>query len=145
MKALFGNVVRVIRETDSIITVRFAIDKHIQFRDKVTGQYESGTYFADLKFFPRTFDKYFQYDISEATKLKLLDCDVTPQTKNYDPKNQTVSSISYIVNDFENLTKKVRQKLEEKPKSKISFDKPISQYKPDENSEEDGDPAWMNE
>jgi hypothetical protein len=145
MKALFGNVVKVIKKTDTVITVRFAIDRHLQFKDKNTGQYDSGTYFVDLKFFPRIFDKFYQCGIEDGTRLKLSDIDVSHYTKDYDPKNQTVTSTSYIVNDFEKLTKQVSQSLEEKPKSNIIRDKPISQYKPDENPEEDGNPSWMNE
>ena len=144
MKALFGNVVRVKEKTDSVITVRFAIDRHIQFKDKITGKYDSGTYFVDLKFFPKIFDKFYQCGIEVGSRLKLSDIDVSLYTKDYDPKNQTITSISYLVNDFEKLTKQVSQTLEEKPKTKIILDKPISQYKPDENSEEDGNPSWMN-
>lgn len=145
MKALFGNVVRVKEKTDSVITVRFAIDRHLQFKDKNTGQYDSGTYFVDLKFFPKIFDKFYQCGIEVGSRLKLSDIDVSLYAKDYDPQNPTVTNISYVVNDFEKLTKQVSQSLEEKPKSKIILDKPISQYKPDENSGEDGDPAWMNE
>lgn len=145
MKSLFGNVVKVIRKTDSVIIVRFAIDRHIQFKDKITGKYESGTFFIDLKFFNKLFDKFYQFDIESGTRLKISDYDVSLYTKDYDPEDPTVSSISYRVNDFENLTKQVSKTLEEKPKSKIVSDKPILQYKPDENSEEDGNPSWMNE
>ena len=38
MKSLFGNVVRVEKKTDSLITVRFAIDNHLQYKDKTTGK-----------------------------------------------------------------------------------------------------------
>lgn len=145
MKSLFGNVVKVEKKTDSLITVRFAIDNHLQYKDKTTGKYESGTLYVDLKFFGRHFEKFYQNEIKSGTRLKISDYDLSFYTKDYDPKNQTVTSISYLVNDFEKLTKQVSQTLEEKPKTKIILDKPISQYKPDENSEEDGNPNWMNE
>lgn len=145
MKSLFGNVVKVKEKTDSVITVRFAIDRHIQFKDKITGKYDSGTYFVDLKFFDKLFNKFYQSGIEVGTRLKISDFDVSLYSKDYDPQNPTVSSISYLVNDFEKLTKQVSKTLEEKPKSKIVLEKPISQYKPDENSEEDGNPSWMNE
>ena len=80
-----------------------------------------------------------EFDLENVKKINHL------YSKDYDPQNPTVSSISYLVNDFEKLTKQVSKTLEEKPKSKIVLEKPISQYKPDENSEEDGNPSWMNE
>lgn len=146
MKSLFGNVVKIKEKTNNIIVVRFAIDKHLQYKDANTGKYELGTLFIDLKFFNRLFDKFHQSEITSGSRLKIIDYDIALWADDYNPKNPKVTDLSYLVNDFEKIAKSTNLSLEEKPKSKIMLNKPIAQHKVDSHSNEDeGNPDWMNE
>ncbi len=145
MKSLFGNVVRIEEKSDNLIVVRFAIDRLLQYKDKVTGKYELGTFYVDLKFFRKHFDKFHESEIQTGSRLKIKDYDPGYWCDDYDPRNPKVSKISFLVNDFEKLQKQESSSLTEKPKTKIFLNKPIAQHKVEQNLEDEGNPSWMNE
>lgn len=144
MKPYYGNVVKV-EKSEKLITVRFAIDKFLKYKDSnSTSGYSYGTMYVDLKFFSNTFEKFEMSDIKRGTGLKLTDYELDCFTKEYDRSDPTISSMSFKVYDFEVTAKKASVPLEELPKSSLVLNKPIAQYTNDKESSE-GDPSWMTE
>ena len=145
-KSIFGNVVKEPVRQSNRILLRFAADNMLSYYDQDEKAWLKKTKFFDVKIFASLFDQFEKDEVGKGSRLELTNFEVDYLERINKITNEPYEVTELLVRGYKMHVKKdTVEEMVEKPKSNIVLDKPISQYKPDENSEEDGNPSWMNE
>jgi hypothetical protein len=146
-KSIFGNVVAEPVRQSKRILLRFAVDNMLSYYDQDEKAWLKKTKFFDVKIFASLFEQFEKDKVVKGSKLELTDFEVDYLERINKITNEPYEVTELLVRGYKmhDKAKDTAEEMVEKPKSKIVSDKPILQYKPDENSEEDGNPSWMNE
>jgi len=146
-KSLFGNLASEPIYQSKRILFRFAADNMLGYYNKETQSWGKKTKYFEVKIFSGLFEQFKKDDIHKGSGLEITEYDINFEERVNKTTDEIYEVSELVIRDYKiNFrTKDVTEEMVEKPKSKIIRDKPISQYKPDENPEEDGNPAWMNE
>ena len=139
-------VAEPVRQSKRIL-LRFAVDNMLSYYDQDEKAWLKKTKFFDVKIFASLFDQFEKDKVVKGSKLELTNFEVDYLERINKITNEPYEVTELLVRGYKMHSKAKDTAVEmlEKPKSKIISDKPILQYKPDENSEEDGNPSWMNE
>ena len=145
-KSLFGNLASEPIYQSKRILFRFAADNMLGYYNKETQSWGRKTKYFEVKIFSG-FEQFKKDKIHKGSGLEVTEYEINFEERVNKTTDEIYEVNELIIKDYKihARTKDTAEEMVEKPKSKITLDKQISQYKPDENSEEDGDPAWMNE
>jgi hypothetical protein len=146
-KSLFGNLASEPIYQSKRILFRFAADNMLGYYNKETQSWGRKTKYFEVKIFSGLFEQFRKDKIHKGSGLEVTEYEINFEERVNKTTDEIYEVNELIIKDYKihARTKDTAEEMVEKPKSKITLDKQISQYKPDENSEEDGDPAWMNE
>jgi hypothetical protein len=146
-KSLFGNLASEPIYQSKRILFRFAVDNMLGYYNKETQSWGRKTKYFEVKIFSGLFEQFRKDKIHKGSGLEVTEYEINFEERVNKTTDEIYEVNELIIKDYKihARTKDTAEEMVEKPKSKITLDKQISQYKPDENSEEDGDPAWMNE
>jgi len=146
-KSIFGYVVEEPVCQSKRIILRFAVKNMLSYYNQDEKAWLKKARYFDVKIFASLFDQFEKDKVVKGSKLELTDFEFKFEERINKASNEPFEVVDILVYGYKMhaKAKDTVEEMVEKPKSKIISDKPILQYKPDENSEEDGNPSWMNE
>jgi hypothetical protein len=144
LRPLFGNVVEILRMTDKVTVIKFAVDNYLGYFDKTERKTKYKTKFFETKFFFDALSQFSSEKIKKGDRLEMVDYSFIWEER-YDKNTGKTREVCDL--GVKKFTHHARNRASDTPDepsvSNIILTKPIiSKNKEDVSS---GNSSWMTE